>query len=134
MASRFLLSALSLFAGALVLSSCGGSGATQAPSPFQGTFAGNWSAVGGDSGTAQITVTPGGGVNGTETDTTINLPGTVAGTLQNNGILTGTITPQGHGPISESGQFQISQDGNTLSGTVTYNGVTYTYTLMRQVP
>ena len=131
--SRFIRMACALatlFVAAFVLSSCGGSAVT-APSPFQGTFAGNWTST-GDVGTATLTVTPGGGVTGNEVDTTINKPGTLTGSLNNNGTFSGTVTPQGANPVNASGTFQISGDSNTLSGSITYNSVNYTYTLTRQ--
>ncbi len=79
-----------------------------------------------------MSVSPGGAFTGTETDTTNNLQGSVAGTLNNNGTFTGTAQVAGHNPVTASGQFSISQDNNTLSGTLTYGSTNYTYTLTRQ--
>lgn len=122
---------LILIATAFVLASCWGSGAA-APSPFQGTFAGTWTSTGPNMGTANVTITVGGGFTGTEVDTTTNVQGSVTGTLQNNGTFAGTVVPQGGNPVNASGNFQISQDGNTLSGVLTYGGANYTFTLTRQ--
>ncbi len=121
---------LAIFAVALSMISCGGSG-TDAPSPFQGSFSGNWISDGPDVGTAQIVVSPGGHFGGSETDTTISLQGAVSGHITNQGTFTGTITPTGGSAISATGTFNISGDSNTLSGSVLSNGVTYTYTLSR---
>jgi hypothetical protein len=123
---------LAVFVTSFMLISCGGSGGS-APSPFQGTFAGNWISDGPDVGNAQITITPGGHIGGTENDTTISLSGTVNGSIHSNGTFTGTVTPNGGSPVSASGSFSISQDSNTLSGSVVFGGVTYTYTLSRTV-
>jgi hypothetical protein len=123
---------LTLIALTFSLVSCGGNGSS-APSPFQGTFAGNWTSDGPDSGTAQVTVTPGGHTTGTEDNTTESVTGSVDGHLHNNGTFSGTVTPQGGSAVTATGTFTISQDGNTLSGTVLFGGVTYTYTLTRTI-
>ena len=129
--ARVICPMLALFVAALVLVGCAGSGVA-APSPFQGTFAGTWTSTGPDSGTATAVVTPGGGFTGTELDTTTSLQGSVTGALQSNGTFTGTVTPQGHNAINATGVFQISTDKNTLSGTLTYGGINYVFTLTRQ--
>jgi|GEM_PF-5350787 len=121
-----------LVAGAFVLSSCGGSGSA-APSPFQGSFSGSWTSNGADSGTATVKVSPGGSFTGQEADTTTNVDGSVVGELQNDGDFKGTVQVTGHSAIAASGQFQISADQNTMTGTLTYSSVTYTFTFTRQV-
>ncbi len=124
--SLFLLLVASIFG----LSSCGGSGTTT-PSPFQGNFSGSWISTGPDVGTASISVLANGTFSGSELDTTISLHGTVTGHLSNNGTFTGTVVPDGGASVHASGVFSISQDGMTISGNLTFGGVTYTYTLSR---
>lgn len=124
-------SSFALYAVVSTVVSCGGSG-VQAPSPFQGKFAGNWTSNGPHSGTAVVTLTPGGVFTGSEVDTTNNAQGSVNGALQTNGTFTGTVQPQGRNPIDASGLFQIGQNGTMLNGTLTYGGVNYTFTLTRQ--
>jgi hypothetical protein len=126
---RILLLATSLIIS-FVVTSCGGNGGS-APSPFQGTFSGNWVSTGTDSGTALVTISPGGHFQGTEDDVTISVTLPVTGSLKNNGTFTGVV---GTAPneTSTSGTFSISQDGQILSGQLVNNGITYTYTLNKQ--
>ena len=130
LALRAALALLASLAIVLSLAGCWGSGALA--SPFRGTFAGPWTSTGADSGTASFLISPGGSLTGTADDTTINLEISVTGALHNDGTFSGTAVPQGHNPVNVTGTFQISQDENTLTGQLTYGGVTYTYALSRQ--
>lgn len=129
--SRILVGFLTVAA----LAGCGGrynrSGSTSpSVSPFAGTYVGNGSSSGFtpynfSTSTTQITevVHDDGTFTGTVTDSNdstpspfLNVPGTVSGTIQNNGTVSGTISFAGHNLITFSGT--ITGGNGTVSGTL----------------
>lgn len=119
-----------LVAAVFTLISCAGAN-NDAPSPFQGNFTGTWISDATDSGTASVNVTSEGTFSGEEMDTTINLHGIISGHIDSDGTVTGAIHPDGGSSEGASGVFQLTNGNTTLSGTLTSNGVHYTYTLHR---
>jgi hypothetical protein len=77
-------------------------------------------------------VAPNGDFDGTFVNITDSLNGTFHGTITGDGTFDGTITISGN-DFDGSGQFQLSQDGNTMTGTFTRSGTTWTFTLTRDV-
>lgn len=117
-----------------MLISCGGSGLSLA-SPFSGHFIGTWNEDGPDVGTADVTISTSGHVSGTYADTTANQSGTISGSIQITGTTTLTIRVTGQPNLIEVGTWTLSQDGQTLSGSLLNSGPntnTVDYTLHLQ--
>ncbi|MBS1707931.1 MAG: hypothetical protein JSS65_04330 [Armatimonadetes bacterium] len=110
---RQTLCAALLFAG---LAGCGGSsGGPSANSPFAGHWVGNYTSDISQTGTANLTVANDGSVTGTGHNTTANFNFDVAGSVQDNGHLTGDFS--GGMTAQIDGNVAVDNNGH-LSGTV----------------
>lgn len=62
----------------------------------------------------------------------MNLDGTIDGTINDNGVWTGHFNYPSLDPIPRSGTMELTNDGNTLSGTVSGGGLDTDFELDRE--
>lgn len=119
----------------LLLIGCGGSGGggnRGNVERFQGQFSGTWVSTSTQHGTTSVVIQPNGSFDGEFVNLTISLTGTIEGQVTGDGSFEGTINLAGNVRTGD-GQFTISEDGNSLTGTLDDNGNTLTFTLTRDL-
>ncbi len=117
----------------ILLVGCGGSGGGRKSGNverFQGSFSGTWTSSSSQNGTTAVLIEPNGFFDGEFVNLTHSLTGTIEGQITGDGTFEGTIDLGGTSRTGE-GQFTISGDGNTLTGTLDDNGATLTFNLTR---
>lgn len=117
-----LLVLLAFVVSAFTLIGCsgdgGGFGGTE-DNPFRGSFSGTFVVSNGSLGVADVTVNPDGSFTGSGRNTTFGANFTVAGQLTDQGGVSGTLTFENNaGTFSLAGDFNLSPDGNTVTGRV----------------
>jgi len=121
---------LTLFISIFIVG-CGGSGGGKAqPSVFLGNYDGTWTSTDTSVGTAVIEVEPNGDFAGEFVNTTFSLNGTFHGHLNDDGTFEGALTLSGN-EFEGAGQFVLSEDKSSLTGSFTRQSTTWTFDFSR---
>jgi hypothetical protein len=119
----------------LLLVGCGGSGGSGGggnpdPNAFAGDWAGTWTTA-SQNGTAEVNIDDEGHIVGAVENLTTSQQGTITADITNDGEIEAHLSYNGGSPFSGEGTFVLSQDGNTITGSIGNGAGEATYTLNR---
>ncbi len=112
---------LALCASAVLVSGCGGAGSLVGFSIFEGDWVGTWDGA-VDSGPASLSIDASGAVTGTMHADIGNEDGTVTGVVENDGSVALTVDFPSEGEVNGSGNWVLTNGGNSISGIVNFGG------------